>query len=118
MNYGYICDGWTKSQKSVLAWELRKLLEAIGYLGWEKEGVLLPYIEIDQLYKGVRIRRMTNLSDEAHGKLIKDADEVYEKIVRELVHKNAYAGDRDKVKEHEVPAKVHPDTNKELNERS
>lgn len=84
MNYGYICEGWSKSQKLVLAWELRKLLEEMNLLGWERDGILLPYIEIDQAYNGVRIRRTTYLSDEVRCKLIKDADDIYEKTIFHL----------------------------------
>lgn len=40
-----------------------------------------PYVEVDQLYKGVRIRKITHLSDEQERTLIERADKLYLSIM-------------------------------------
>jgi hypothetical protein len=79
MNYGYACKGWTNEKKKELAQRLRALLVTLEL---EKDSPDYPYIEVDGLYSGeVRIRRITHLSDETQGKLLIEADKIYEEIV-------------------------------------
>jgi len=44
-------------------------------------GIDKPYIEVDGLYTGVRIRKITNLSDQEQKKLVKRADKIFEEIM-------------------------------------
>ena len=84
MNYGYNanCKGWKENKKQELAKELSKELEyPIGYpMGKANDGSS-PYIEIDDFYDGVRIRRITWLSDEEKKELVKKADKIYNKLM-------------------------------------
>lgn len=82
MNYGYNknCKGWNESKKTHLAFELSKALN-IGIGDNSRDGVS-PYIEVDGAYSGVRIRRITHLSDKAHKELVKKADKVYDEVMK------------------------------------
>lgn len=80
MNYGYDKNtvNWKEERKLKLAKELCKKLPA-NY-GWTPGGVT-PYVEIDGLYEGVRIRKISNLSDEDIDNFIKKADEIYNEVM-------------------------------------
>ena len=119
MNYGYICEGWTKSQKNVLAGRLEGLLSEMAFMT-KLSNVEQPYIEVDGLYHGVRIRKITSLSEEEHWRLVYDADVIYSQLCPEDEREacRTRLGKLAKQLGYEVPARVHPDTNKELNERS
>ena len=75
MNYGYLCKDWTKEEKQQLAERLAKELK----IGFNNDGIS-PYIEIDGAYKGVRIRRITHLTEEEQNKLITTADKIYREL--------------------------------------
>jgi len=79
MNYGFNknCEDWQENKKGKLAYELMKL---VNKLAGKRIG-MNPYVEVDNLYDGIRIRRMTYLSDKQQEKLIKDAEKIYEKVM-------------------------------------
>ena len=79
MNYGYDTIDPVKDQE--LAADLGELLADLEAKdpAWPKESWKKPYIEVDQLYRGVRIRKITNLSDEQEEELIEKADDIYAK---------------------------------------
>lgn len=76
VNYGYKCTGWTDQEKQ----ELAKLLSELCSNYYEhhngKRGCLQPYVEIDGLYEGVRIRRITWLLEKDVHELVDKADEI------------------------------------------
>lgn len=83
MNYGYSKDvpGYKPERQEQLAAALRELVEAFNkdhQRGPEQRG---PYVEVDEFYQGVRIRRITNMSDEGQQSLVKLADEVYRQVM-------------------------------------
>ena len=84
MNYGYNSEskGWIESKKIHLAFELSKALKiGIGSNPqWENDGHS-PYIETDGSYNGVRIRRITHLSEKEQKRLVKKADKIYNKVM-------------------------------------
>jgi len=70
VNYGYECRGWTQIEKAILAVSLKKV--------WAD-------VEIDQLYPGVRLRRLRNpdrapMSDEEIDKIASLSDIVFNRI--------------------------------------
>ena len=80
VNYGYECKGWKKWKTQMLANALNKMLDDGDYVD---EFNMQPYIEGDNpysLYKGVRIRRITHMSEERQKKLVEEADKIYLKI--------------------------------------
>lgn len=70
MNYGYGrgTRNWKRERQRKLASELGKI--------WGD-------VEVDGLYEGVRLRRITHLSDEDRTKLIQKADEIYAEVMKE-----------------------------------
>ena len=95
MNYGYNkrCSDWNESRKWVLAEELEKALKRIGFRkieietgnkNYKNDGSSL-YIEVDGAYGGVRIRRITHLSEFAHKKLVKESDRIYHLVMNNLL---------------------------------
>jgi len=80
MNYGYssFCPGWDESKKFELAKKLRILLEEFGirHASGYNPG-RSPYIEVDGLYDGVRIRRITHMSYCKRKDLVEKADRLY-----------------------------------------
>ena len=82
MNYGYNTGtrNWKEDRKMNLCFELAKVLKLT--IGWVNAEVGHPYIEVDGGYDGVRIRRISHLSEKAHNKMITDADNVYEKVMK------------------------------------
>lgn len=72
VNYGYYCSGWSKSQKEELAKSLQPLCDANP----DKYN-MHPYIEVDEAYEGVRIRRITHLPNNDNMEFEKKADVIY-----------------------------------------
>lgn len=72
MNYGW--GEMPAEQKSELAARLCKELKLPRGRG---PGNKDPYVEVDRLYKGVRIRRITHLSDREIDLLVLKADIIY-----------------------------------------
>jgi hypothetical protein len=92
VNYGYGPGmiGWDESKKWILAGKLRDLLVRQGLTKDNIEiesGVMLhenprePYIEVDSLYEGVRIRKITYLTEEQSDRLIIAADRIYKELM-------------------------------------
>ena len=79
MNYGYDCDtvGWRRDKVAELAKELSELCE-----NYEDKNGMNPYIEVDGLYPGIRLRRLTHLSDEDQEDLVREADKLFDKIMK------------------------------------
>jgi hypothetical protein len=75
MNYGY--DPTTNDAK--LARDLAKIVARDEFIDARKQK---PYVEVDQLYPGVRIRRITHLSDEKIDKLVAEADAVFTEHIK------------------------------------
>ena len=80
MNYGYNSDtkGWDESKKYILA---SRLLTELNLANQWIPGGTKPYIEVDGLYEGVRIRKITHLSDEDRSSLVKKADKIYNEVM-------------------------------------
>lgn len=81
VNYGYgeSNEGWNESRKHALAESLKELIEDM-----EGEGKFIglqqrqkPFVEVDVLYKGVTIRRMTHLEEKIQHELIERANKIY-----------------------------------------
>jgi exosome complex RNA-binding protein Csl4 len=83
VNYGYddSTENWKEEKKHVLANELGKLLHDMNKEGKINNDYMSPYIEMDQLYRGVRIRKITHLTAKIQDELIKRADAVYTRIM-------------------------------------
>lgn len=79
MNYGYDSGSpnWHMGRVEELANALTKLCKSYK----DKNG-MQPYVEVDGLYPGVRIRRMTHLTDEQQDELVMKADKLYDKIMK------------------------------------
>jgi hypothetical protein len=78
MNYGYdqSSPGWRPSRAAQLAERLRPIAAS-----FEDAYSMRPYIEVDGLYPGVRIRRITHLSDEQRQELVGIADGIYDRVM-------------------------------------
>lgn len=74
MNYGYDCDRWKIDRKVALFNALVDILslDRAWTPAWET-----PYLELDGLYPGVRIRRITHLTEAAREDLVERADRIY-----------------------------------------
>lgn len=99
VNYGYAPDtiGWKEQYKWALAWKLNELLDKLSKEGKIKNVYAVvpvgmdgnapvddgqaPYIEVDGLYEGVRIRKTTHLTDEQESLLIKESDKIYREVM-------------------------------------
>ena len=91
VNYGYGPNNpqWKEEKKWKLAEELRKLIIEMKLTRNDQieSGVMLhdypePYIEVDNLYEGVRIRKITALTDEQTEELVKRADQIFLSIMK------------------------------------
>jgi len=78
MNYGYdsASKGWIESKKEELAERLRLLCNC-----YPDDFGRFPYVEVDSLYSGVRIRRITHLPEANMNDLVAKADEIYNEIM-------------------------------------
>ena len=102
VNYGYNKEtpNWNESRKWILAEELSKALNIpiVTKNNSYKNDGKSPYIEVGEietqviagwcgvdscstLYDGVRIRRITYLSEKQHQKLVETADKIYDKVM-------------------------------------
>lgn len=83
VNYGYGpgTRNWNEQKKSELASKLNKLIGCMAKEGKIKVSTALPYVEVDQLYNGVRIRKITHLSDETVDELIVRSDQIYADVM-------------------------------------
>ena len=75
VNYGYDCQGWTEAAKRELASELETLVQR--YV--DRNGKT-PEVEVNGTYGGVRIRKLTWLTEEQIDKLTIEADAIVDKI--------------------------------------
>ena len=85
MNYGYskLSKGWKEEKKMKLA---RALAKEFGlYIGYKPDSK--PYIEVDGLYNGVTIRRITNLSNEEQKVLVMRSDVIFNEIMLDTFDK-------------------------------
>jgi hypothetical protein len=78
MNYAYgpHCEGWIEARKHKLARALRELVARYGTPEASGEG---PYVEVDE--SGVRLRRVTNLSEDEQEKMRRQAEQIYREIM-------------------------------------
>ncbi len=92
MNYGYNKNvkGWKERLKMVLTFQLSSALK-IGIGNNSNDGVN-PYIEVDGAYSGVRIRRMTHLSEKAYKEFVEKADKVYNDVMGIEENKTKHLG--------------------------
>jgi len=84
MNFGYdkqVSAGWKEEKKQILAEKLAELVK----LYVDKNGQS-PYVEVDRMYPGVRIRRITHLTEQQHKKIVKKADAIYCEVMGIQVH--------------------------------
>ena len=77
VNYGYDCQGWTEAAKRELASELEKLVQ-----GYVDQNGRQPEVEINGTYGGVRIRKLTWLTEDQIDKLTIEADAIVDKIAK------------------------------------
>ena len=80
VNYGYDCQGWSEAAKNELADELRKLVANVR----DRNG-RQPEVEVNGTYGGVRIRKLTWLTEEQIDKLTIDADAIVDKIAKKTI---------------------------------
>jgi len=85
VNFGWNkdCKGWKEKNK----WQFAEALETAlnipietGNKRYKNDGKS-PYIEVDGAYGGVRIRRITWLSEKEHEKLIVNSEKIYKEIM-------------------------------------
>jgi hypothetical protein len=90
VNYGYGpgCPNWNRNRQNILARQLNKLLQDMKLTRnteIEHDVVLHeypePYIEVDGMYKGVRIRKITHLTDKESDVLVRNADVLYRQVM-------------------------------------
>jgi hypothetical protein len=90
MNYGFdeTTPGWKREKKNELASELIILCAEYGGGGDSMRFSGNPYVEVDGLYQGVRLRKLTHLPEEVVEELVKRADEIFCKVmeVDRVVH--------------------------------
>jgi hypothetical protein len=85
MNYAYgpHCEGWIAARKHELARSLRELVARYGMP--EASGGEGPYVEVDE--SGVRLRRVSSLSEEEREKMRRQAEQIYREIMRPAASK-------------------------------
>lgn len=75
VNYGFDCVRWTKAEKLELAREVEKILpEYVDANG------RIPEVEVDGTYPGVRIRKLTWLTDAQILELTEHVDRIYTQV--------------------------------------
>lgn len=79
MNYGYdkTNPNWKEERKQLLAARLTEMILPLQL----NDALTSPYVEVDQQYPGVRVRRITNLSDEQRDVFIDTADAIYKSVM-------------------------------------
>ncbi len=98
--YGPSVPKWNENKKDDLALSLQHLLIAMEKEGKFKgiqgeispmqgevelrEGGKKPYIEVDGLYPGVEIRKLTHLKGEVLEELVNRANKIYKEIMSSL----------------------------------
>jgi hypothetical protein len=80
MNYGYnrATPGYVRRRQARLAAALGALCARADFA--DADG-MHPYVEVDGLYEGVRIRRMTHLTGAQQDELLRWADEIYDRVM-------------------------------------
>lgn len=74
MNYGYACPGWSRQQKTALAAAISQELNEGDFKDARGQR---PYLEVDGMYDGVRVRRITHLDESRIDALTKVCDALY-----------------------------------------
>jgi hypothetical protein len=77
VNYGYDCINWTEEEMM----ELAKELEVLCSKNPDKYN-MHPHVEVNGLYDGVRIRRITHLKNESL--FVKEADKIFLKFCEKI----------------------------------
>ena len=86
VNYGYEPEtvGWKEERKHILADRLDELLRQMQK-DFQERGEKWPFpppcIEVDGLYRGVRMRKLTHLGEKAIDDICDSADEVYKTVM-------------------------------------
>ena len=85
MNYGFDSDSknWKPERKQQLADRLHSMVLPLQLA----DASTAPYIEVDELYDGVRIRHITHLSEPALKVLVETADAIYDAVMSPVVAK-------------------------------
>jgi hypothetical protein len=80
MNYGY--NSSCENYKPELECQLAKALFQFIHKHWgDVQEIDRPYIEVNGLYDGIRIRKITHLNKKEQRKLVRGADKIYEKVM-------------------------------------
>jgi hypothetical protein len=79
MNYGFDSTTplWKEDRKQKLADRLHTMVLPLQLA----DATTAPYVEVDQMYDGVRIRRITNLSEPALKVLVETAEAIYKSVM-------------------------------------
>lgn len=83
MNYGYAkgCLGWKPGKKAELAKRLTAMLQEQDWGDPTLTEQYLPYLEVDGLYPGVRIRHITHLTPRQQRDLVAKSDAIYDEVM-------------------------------------
>lgn len=78
VNYGYdrTIQGYKPEKEKELQYELSLFVSQ-----FRDSNGQVPYVELNGLYPGVRIRRITHLSEEGSKELVKGADEIFKRVM-------------------------------------
>lgn len=79
MNYGFDSntEGWQEDKKIELAEKIEEIVTSREYRVDEGS----PYVEVDGLYGGVRVRKITNLTTENRENLVHKVEKVYKEVM-------------------------------------
>ena len=78
MNYGYECKGWTAEQKERLAQKFSEILRGASYV---VGSTIRATIEVDEAYPGVRVRKMTWMTEKSFANVTAAMDRAYDQEV-------------------------------------
>jgi len=80
MNYGYGPNSshWHEPNTTLLAQRLEELVAKFT----DSHG-MKPYVEVNGLYEGVRIRRITHLTEAEQTSLVQQADKIFLQTMRD-----------------------------------
>ena len=94
VNFGYGpgMKYWREDKKYILAKALNVLVQSTKFdlvspyknMDPNDEDVIehvYPYVEVDQLYPGVCIRKITHLTEDSQRNLVENAEEVYRQVM-------------------------------------